>query len=67
VEVVVKIIRELVLRIMLYALLPTFLVAQVENWIYQYNGPAGNTEGADGNLYAAGASVGSGPGFSKDR
>jgi len=47
--------------------LPFTLLAQVENWIYTYNGHGNDDDGAnsivqgsDGNIYAAGASSGSG-------
>ena len=47
--------------------LPLLLLAQIENWVYRYNGPANGTDGAysivyglDGNIYAAGASLGTG-------
>lgn len=58
------------LHITLCALLPTLLFAQVERWVYDYDG-VGNAEdeayvvtyGADGNIYAAGYSTGNGTGF----
>lgn len=50
-----------ILRITLCALLPTFLFAQVERWVYQYDGGINGSdeaksiiEGQDGNIYAAG-------------
>ncbi len=49
--------------------LPLILFAQGENWIYKYNGPGNANDeanslvyGADGNIYVAGRSWGSGTG-----
>jgi len=50
--------------------LPITLFAQVENWVYRYNGPGHSWDearsivyGSDGNIYAAGWSWGSGTAY----
>ncbi len=50
--------------------LPITLFAQVENWVYRYNGPGHSWDearpivyGSDGNIYAAGRSTGSGTSY----
>jgi uncharacterized delta-60 repeat protein len=52
--------------VIIIVLLPTVLIAQSENWVYNYNGSGNQSDGAfsivygdDGNLYAAGYSTGS--------
>ena len=57
--------KEVIIIILL--LLPIGLCAQIENWVYRYNGPGNNDDeansivyGVDGNIYAAGYSNGSG-------
>jgi uncharacterized delta-60 repeat protein len=53
--------------ITIWVFIPLSLLAQIENWVYRYNGSANSTDGAysvvyglDGNVYAAGASQGTG-------
>ena len=59
--------RWLVLVIMISVLIFWGVSQAQENWVYRYNGPGNNKDsasavvyGADGNIYVAGASVGSG-------
>jgi len=53
------------LLIAIIFLIPFALFAQIENWVYRYNGPGNSNAsantiayGTDGNVYAAGASIG---------
>jgi hypothetical protein len=59
--------RKSIYKVIIIGLLPIALLAPVENWIYRYDGPASGSDraesiayGADGNIYAAGSSEGSG-------
>jgi hypothetical protein len=54
-------------QIVMAVFLPLVLTAQTENWVFTYNGSANSWDyansivyGADGNIYAAGSSPGSG-------
>jgi uncharacterized delta-60 repeat protein len=56
-------------KIIIMIVLPIVLLAQIENWVYTFNGPGNGWDqvskiiyGADGNLYAAGFSQGIGTG-----
>lgn len=49
---------------LVWIFLPFVLLAQIENWVYRYNGPGSSTDGADpiiyapdGNIYAGGYSI----------
>lgn len=62
-----KVIQNKVWKVMMGIFLPLILLAQTENWVYRYNGPGNGFDvagslvyGADGNIYAAGYSYGSG-------
>ncbi len=59
--------RNNIWQIVMAVFLPLVLTAQTENWVFTYNGSANSWDyansivyGADGNIYAAGSSPGSG-------